>query len=79
VEQAALNFNRPKPHELFPSDCQDRRLYERLLLGPISNVQMRDDLRLLSYTRRLSTLREKGIKIKKQHIRDGVFEYSLGG
>lgn len=78
MDQPTLNFDpAPRPGELFPTDCQDRRLYERLLIAPITNAEMRDELRLLSYTRRLSTLREKGLKIKKEYIRDGIFQYSL--
>ena len=80
--QTALNFNPlPRPEEIFPAQNQDRRLYERMLLGPVSNAQMRDELRLLSYTRRLSDIREKltphGLTIRKEHQGNGVFVYSL--
>jgi hypothetical protein len=82
VTQPELNFNPlPRPAELFPSDNQDRRLYRRMLCGPVTNAQMRDELRLLSYTRRLTDLREKlhphGVTIKKKHQGDGVFSYRL--
>ena len=80
--QASINFNPiPRPEEIFPAQNQDRRLYERMLLGPVSNAQMRDELRLLSYTRRLSDIREKitphGLTIRKEHQGNGVFVYSL--
>ena len=80
--QTALNFNPlPRPEEIFPADNQDRRLFERMILGPVSNAQMRDELRLLSYTRRLSDLREKlfpyGLIIRKEHHGNGVFVYSI--
>jgi len=82
MTQPELNFNPlPRPAALWPSDCQDRRLLERLIEGPVSNAQMRDDLRLLSYTRRLSDLREKleplGWTVKKEHQGNGVFIYTL--
>jgi len=84
MNQEELQFDAPRlprPEEIFPTHCQDRRLLERLILGPVSNAQMRDELRLLSYTRRLSDLREKlsphGLQIRKQHEGNGVFVYSL--
>ena len=56
-------------------------MFERMILGPVSNAQMRDELRLLSYTRRLSDIREKlfshGFTIRKEHRGNGVFVYSL--
>ena len=82
MNQPELDFRPlPRPEEIFPTDCQDRRLFERMILGPVSNAQMRDELRLLSYTRRLSDIREKlyphGLTIKKEHHGNGVFVYSL--
>lgn len=81
TEQAYLNFTpAPRPGEIFPADNQDRRLYERLVRGPVTNAEMRDQLRLLSYTRRLSDIREKlpyGWTIKKEHQGEGVFLYRL--
>jgi len=71
TEDAELNFNPPK---LSPQ-CQ--KLYDRLMIAPLTNAQMRDELRLLSYTRRLSDLREAGYHIKKEYIGDGLFRYSL--
>ena len=82
VGQAEINFHPlPRPGDLFSSESQNYRLYERMICGPISNAEMRDQLRLLSYTRRLSDLREKlfphGWTIKKEHAGNGVFVYSL--
>jgi len=71
MNQEELNFNTPK---LTP---QSQRLLDRLSISPMTNAQMRDELRLLSYTRRLSDLRDAGIKIKKSYIGDGLFLYSL--
>jgi hypothetical protein len=70
----------PRPDEIFPTRNQSRCLYERLVRGPVTNAEMRDQLRLLSYTRRLSDIREKlpdGWIIKKKHKGDGVFSYRL--
>jgi len=80
--QGEINFGLPRPADLFPSpDNQARRLYERMLYGPISNAEMRDQLRLLSYTRRLSDLREKlaplGLTVRKSYGGNGVFFYSI--
>ena len=81
MTQTAFNFDLPPVHELFPTDCQDRRLFERFLLGGITNYEMRDDLKLLSYTRRISDLREKlkpyGWTINKYWQGNGVFIYKL--
>jgi hypothetical protein len=81
MSQLNLNFTAPSPDEIFPGDNQDRRLYQRLLQGGLTNAQMRDELRLLSYTRRLSDLREKlaphGMTINKKHLGKGVYQYQL--
>jgi hypothetical protein len=63
--QTALDFTEPK---LSP---QSKRLLDRLMIAPLTNAEMRDELRLLSYTRRLSDLREAGYHIKKEYIGDG--------
>lgn len=80
MNQASLNFDYPEAN-LFPYGSQQRNLYEALTRGPVTNAEMRDQLRLLSYTRRLSDLREKlhplGWAIKKEHRGNGVFAYSL--
>jgi len=71
MEQATLSFN-PK---LSPQ-CQ--KLYDRLKVGPLLNVNIRDELGLLEYRRRFADLREKyGIKTEKKPVGNGVFEYSL--
>jgi hypothetical protein len=71
MTQLDLDFTAPK---LTP---QSQRLYEALKQSPLTNAEMRDRLRLLSYTRRLSDLREAGYHIKKEYIGDGLFRYSL--
>ena len=82
VSQLELNFNvLPKPDELFPTPCQDRRLYERLILGPIRNIDIHREVGLLHYSRRFTTIREKlepyGWNYKKEYEGNGVFVYSL--
>lgn len=80
MNQASLNFDYPEAN-LFPYGSQQRNLYEALTCGPVTNAEMRDQLRLLSYTRRLSDIREKlfphGLTIRKEHQGNGVFVYSL--
>jgi hypothetical protein len=72
MEQTALNFEQKK---LSPQ-CQ--KLYDRLKKGPITNVEIRDELDLLEYRRRFADLREKyGIKTKREPLGKGVNKYSL--
>jgi hypothetical protein len=70
MTQLDLNFT-PK---LSPQ-CQ--KLYDRLRQGPMTNYEMRDELRLLSYTRRMTDLKEAGIAWQKEYRGDGIFVYSL--
>jgi len=65
MNQTALDFSRPS---LTP---QSQRLLERLKMGEITNVEMRDELKLLSYTRRLFEVKkhvEPEKTIIKRHI-----------
>ena len=71
MEQIELNFQQPI---LTP---QSQRLLERLMVAPLTNAEMRDELRLLSYTRRLSDLRDAGYTIKKEYVGNGLFKYSI--
>jgi hypothetical protein len=72
MTQTQLNFSTPK---LSPQ-CQ--KLYDRLLQGPITNAEIRDQLSLLEYRRRFKDLRDKyGIPTEKKLLGNGVFEYSL--
>lgn len=86
--QTGFEFDLPTPAELFPKGrrrkkSQDRRLYEQLLIGPVTNVQMRDnpDLRFLSHTKRTSTVREllepHGWTVEGQELGGGIVEYRL--
>jgi len=75
--QTEMIFNLPRPADLFKPGTQDYRLYERLLAAPITNAQIIDDLRIFSYTRRLSDLREKGINIKTTRIKKSLFQYEI--
>lgn len=73
MTQTEMNLN---PVKLSPQ-CQ--KLYDRLLKGSITNYEMRDDLRLLSYTRRMTDLKQAGIEWTKEYKGNGIFEYSLRG
>lgn len=73
MEQTALNFN----SKMSPQ-CQ--KLYDRLRMGPITNAEIRDELRLLEYRRRFKDLRDKyGIPTTKKPLGHGLYEYSLEG
>ena len=73
MNQTALDFSRPS---LTP---QSQRLLDRLKLGPITNCDMRDQLSLLSYTKRLSEVRRAvhPKEIIKRHLGNGVYQYEL--
>lgn len=84
-EQIDLEFNPPpSPEELFNNPkSQNCRLYERLLIGPVTNeeISSRDGLHLLSYTQRIfdvrRILRPLNWDIKAQRIDRGLFAYEL--
>jgi hypothetical protein len=72
MEQTALNFTGLK---LSPQ-CQ--KLYNRLLQGPITNAEIRDQLQLLEYRRRFKDLRDKyGIPTTRIPLGHGLNEYRL--
>jgi hypothetical protein len=86
MEQLSLNLNKPQPSELWKkSDAQARRIYERLLLAPITNAEIYDPrgLNIPCYSRRISDIREKLepflLDVKATRIKDGLFEYSITG
>jgi hypothetical protein len=71
TEDAELNFNPPK---LSPQ-CQ--KLYDRLLLGPITTDAIRDELRLIHYSRRFTDLKQAGIIWDKRYVGNNLYEYRL--
>jgi hypothetical protein len=74
MEQPFLNFN---PVKLTP---QAQRLLNRLEQGPITNVYIRDELRLLEYRRRKFEVKqylEPDRTIVKKFLGKGVVEYSI--
>jgi hypothetical protein len=82
--QQEINFNRlPSPKKLFETDCQDRQLYEYFLLHPngVPNYAIRDDLKFLSHSKRISAVRAKlkpfGWTIEKEWKGNGVFVYRI--
>jgi len=81
MDQPTLNFNPlPRPDELRMTP-QDKRLYERLLRGPIRNIDIHKEVGLLHYSRRFTTIREKlepfGWNYRKDFEGNGIFIYSL--
>jgi hypothetical protein len=72
--QTELNL-KPKP---MSPQCQ--KLYDRLLQGPITNAEIRDELRLLEYRRRFKDLKDfHGIQTERKSLGKGVNLYSLKG
>jgi len=72
--QTEMNLNPPK---LSPQ-CQ--KLYDRLMVGSLRTDQMRDELRLISHTKRISELKrilEPEMTIEKNYIGNGLFEYKI--
>jgi len=74
--------NRPLPADLFNAGSQNYRVYERLLRGPVTNIEIVHDMHILNSTGRASDVR-KALKPYLMDIRaervgtDGVFKYSL--
>lgn len=74
MEQAILNF---KVATLTP---QAQKLLNRLEQGPITNVYIRDELRLLEYRRRKFEVKkhlEPERTIVKKFLGKGIVEYSI--
>jgi hypothetical protein len=83
MTQSELNFNPPpQPHELFKPDSQNYKIYEELLNGGISNIDISKKY-VLSHTRRISDIREKLkpylMDVKAERITKGTFFYRLTG
>jgi hypothetical protein len=84
MKQIAFSFEgRPEPSDLFSYGTQNRKLYEALCAGPVTNEQIVSDLRILKYTSRISDLREALrphlMDIEATRLNHGLFEYSLKG
>jgi len=79
--QLALDFDRPRPGDLFKPGSQCFRLYERLLEGPTDNGEMLFKLRIGNHTGRLSNIRAALkpylLNVEAKRVRDGLFVYSL--
>jgi len=74
MEQTSMNF---KPSTLTP---QAQKLLNRLEQGPITNVYIRDELRLLEYRRRKFEVKkhiEPDRTIVKKFLGKGIVEYSI--
>lgn len=53
-----INLAPPRPTELFKQGPQNARLYERLLRGPVTNIEVVRDMCILKYTGRISDVRK---------------------
>ncbi|MDD5006337.1 MAG: hypothetical protein PHS33_07585 [Candidatus Omnitrophica bacterium] len=74
MEQQTFNYN---PVKLTP---QAQKLLNRLELGPITNVFIRDELKLLEYRRRKFEVKkylEPDRTIEKKFLGKGIVEYSI--
>ena len=82
MEQQTIRFNVPQPDELFKPGTQNNRLFKALLNGGITNVGM-CDLFILSYTRRLSDIREAikpfCLDVTKERVGGGIYAYKIKG
>jgi len=86
MTQLDLTFNsKPNPRDLFKPGSQNYYLYQRLLNGPVSNIEIVRDMCIMNSTGRISDLRQKLkpylLDIQAQQIPDGngKWLYSLRG
>jgi hypothetical protein len=81
--QTELMFSMPRPGDLFTAGSQNYRLYERLLMGSVTNAEIVRDMGIFNSTGRASdirkVLRPHLMDIKATRIHDGLFEYTLKG
>jgi hypothetical protein len=83
MDQAALNFNPPPmPGELFKYGSQQYRIYEKLVSGGATSVEIQE-IGCLSHTRRISDIREKLkpylLDVKAERKQGSVYFYHLKG
>jgi hypothetical protein len=78
MTQAELLFNSTvDPRDEARLGKQQRRLLDRLMRGPLTNVEGVCDLRILNMTARVSELRQAGYRIDAQRGSEGVWTYRL--
>jgi hypothetical protein len=81
--QTALSFTRPRPDDLFKAGSQNHRLYNRLLQGPLTNVEGMTELYIINLTGRISDIREAlkphlmDIKARRKEAGRGIFIYEV--
>ena len=64
----------------FKAGTQNYRLFERLKQGPVTNVEIVHEMRILNSTGRVSNLRDKGLNVPgkpRPDLGDGVWQYTL--
>jgi hypothetical protein len=81
--QSSLDFTRPRPGDLFKPGSQSYRIYCRLLIGPVTNREIVEEMKIYNSTGRCSDIR-KALKphlmdIEAKRVRDGLFIYELRG
>jgi len=83
--QAQLQFDRPRPDDLFTPGSQCHCLYQRLLQGPVENIEVVHKMNILNSTGRSADIR-RAVKPYLMDVvatpikgRNGVWEYRLKG
>jgi len=82
--QSQLNFReRPSPATLFTYGSQSYQIYERLLMGPLTNAEIVRGIGAFNSTGRISDIR-KALKpylmdIEATRVKRGLYSYELKG
>lgn len=82
MEQTNLNFA-PYPANPFKAGTQNHRVYEQLKEGPVTNIKIVQEMRILNSTGRISDVRgflkDYGIDVKAKPLGSGQWEYRISG
>ena len=83
MTQTEFTFDKPRPSDLFKPGSQNYRLYERLLMGSVTNHEIVEGMKIYNSTGRTADIR-KALKphlmdVQATRLHDGLFEYSLKG
>jgi len=80
--QVDLNFN-PYPVNPFKHGSQNHRVYERLKLGSVTNLEIVTEMKILNSTGRVSDVREflknHGMDVKARPLGNGCWQYRIAG
>lgn len=83
MTQEPLQFDRPRPRDLFGFGTQNYRIYERLLQGPVTNAEIVRDMNIFNSTGRVSDIRLRlkpyCMDIEARRVDGSLFRYDLKG